>query len=97
MKMHGNKKYHTKYLSSVIGNDIPALPNVWQKKIKLAIEGKLLNDPEVFGKPLRKSLRGFRSLRVGDYRVIYLIKKDFILIVIIGHRSMVYKEINKRI
>lgn len=95
--MHGNKKYYIEYASAVIGNDIPALPSVWREKIKSAIEEKLLNNPEVFGKPLRKSLRGFRSLRVGDYRVIYLIKKDIVLIVIIKHRSSVYKKILKRI
>ncbi|MBL7045149.1 MAG: type II toxin-antitoxin system RelE/ParE family toxin [Parcubacteria group bacterium] len=91
------KKYYIEYATAVIGNDIPVLPNIWREKIKSAIEEKLVSNPEVFGKPLRRSLKGFRSLRVGDYRVIYLIKRDVVIIVIIKHRSVTYKEIMKRI
>lgn len=66
--MPGNKdrrEYTIQYLSSVVDEDIPALPKTWKEKIKKAIESKLRHEPEVFGKPLRKSLKGFRSLRVG--------------------------------
>lgn len=90
--MSGNKNYKVEYLSSVVKEDIPALPKTWRAKIRSAILNKLTTHPEVFGKPLRRSLKGFRRLRVGDYRVIYLIEKDVVLVVVIKHRSVVYKK-----
>jgi len=95
--MPGNKKYEISYLSSVVKQDIPALSEEWSWRIKKTIEDKLFYNPEIFGKPLRGSLKNFRSLRVGDYRVIYLIEKKTVLVVVIEHRSVVYKHILKRI
>jgi hypothetical protein len=45
---------------------------------------------------LRFSLKGLRSLRVGDYRVVFRIQKNEVFIVLIAHRSFVYKEADKR-
>ena len=89
--------YLIEYLSSVTTEDIPALPRVLRERVRVAIENKLTNRPDVFGKPLRISLEGLRSLRVGDYRVIYLIEKRAVLVVIIRHRSVVYKEVLARL
>lgn len=52
---------------------------------------KLENEPES-GKPLTSILTGLWSLRIGDYRVIYQIKNNelIILVVKIGHRKNVY-------
>lgn len=46
----------------------------------------------LIGLPLRSSLKGYRKLRIGNYRVIYLIRKPDIIILLIGHRSDVYKR-----
>ncbi len=53
---------------------------------------KLETAPES-GKPLQGHLRLLRSLRVGDYRVIYNVRHQelFVLIVRIGHRREVYR------
>ncbi|HMO78479.1 MAG TPA: type II toxin-antitoxin system RelE/ParE family toxin [Candidatus Paceibacterota bacterium] len=64
--------------------------------IKQALEKKLLVDPILFGKPLRYSLQGLRSLRVGNYRVVYLINDEKIFIAAIVHRSKVYDKSEKR-
>ena len=48
----------------------------------------LQNNPLV-GKPLRFELKGFRSLRVGKYRIIYKIN-DKILLSTLKHRKSVY-------
>jgi mRNA interferase RelE/StbE len=80
----------------VTRDGIPALSGVWRKKIKSAIESKLTTSPEVFGKPLRKSLRGYRKLRLGDYRVIFRIEAHTIKIFAIAHRSRVYKRVGVR-
>ena len=94
--MHGSDKYKIEYLSLVIKKDIFVLSKSVALRIKRTIEEKLTHAPHIFGKPLRQSLKGSRSLRVGDYRVIYLIEKKTVLIVIIQHRSVVYKEIKDR-
>jgi len=78
--------YHTK----VVSEDLQKLDSVWKKKIRNAIEGKLTTSPELYGKPLRRSLSGYRKLRVGDYRVIFKIEKQTVIILIIAHRSVVH-------
>jgi len=83
--------YKIEYIESVVDDDIPGLTKSEKLKIKRAIEEKLVNDPLRFGKPLQYSLKGCRRLRVGNYRVIYVIEKDVVLIVKIGHRKEVYK------
>jgi mRNA interferase RelE/StbE len=83
--------YKIEYLENVVEDDIPNLSKSDRSRIKKAIEEKLVNDPVRFGKPLQYSLKGCRRLRVGDYRVIYLIEKEIVLIVKIGHRKEVYK------
>ena len=85
--------YHTK----VVKEDIASLSLVWRDKIKFAIEEKLTIAPDFFGKPLRRSLRGYRKLRVGDYRVVFRIDGKKVYILAIMHRSVVYKKITKRL
>ncbi|PJE73432.1 MAG: type II toxin-antitoxin system RelE/ParE family toxin [Candidatus Terrybacteria bacterium CG10_big_fil_rev_8_21_14_0_10_41_10] len=85
------------YHPDVVEKDIPKLSSFGKDKIKKAIEEKLTAHPEVFGKPLRRSLKGYRKLRVGDHRVIYRIEGKKVKIFYIGHRSIVYEKANKRV
>lgn len=87
--------YILKYHSSV-ADDIKALGASDKKRIKNAIETKLVEAPVQFGKPLQYSLRGLRSLRVGDHRVVFQISENEVLIILIAHRSVVYKTAQKR-
>jgi mRNA interferase RelE/StbE len=50
-------------------------------------------DPRRFGKTLRGDKSGFRSYRVGDYRVICLLEHQgsVIVVVSVGHRRDVYR------
>ncbi len=84
--------YHPK-----VANDLAGLSSDWQEKIKWVIQEKLTTSPDIYGKPLRKSLKGHWKLRVGDYRIIFKIEKDLVKILIIGHRSVVYNQTEKRI
>lgn len=90
-------KFNISYHEDVVKNDIPKLDNAVKQRVKKAIEEKLSQHPDVFGKPLRRSIKGYRKLRVGDYRVIFRIEKEKIRIFIIQHRSSVYKNVDKRI
>jgi mRNA interferase RelE/StbE len=85
------------YHELVVKEDIPHLSPAWQDRIKRTIESRLRAHPEMYGKPLRQSLKGYRKLRVGDYRVIFRIEAASVKIFIIQHRSIVYKMIQQRI
>lgn len=86
--------WHVRYEQRVVKHDIPALDHTAKQRIKTAIETKLMRDPLTFGKPLRYSLSGQRSLRVGDYRVLYLVEHEahVVSITAIGHRRAIYEE-----
>ncbi len=84
--------YHKKIIS-----DLSVISSTNKNTIRKAIEEKLTTEPDFFGKPLQFSLTGLRSMRVGDYRVVFQIKKKEIFVVLIAHRSIVYKLINNRI
>ncbi|OHA24797.1 MAG: hypothetical protein A3D52_01990 [Candidatus Taylorbacteria bacterium RIFCSPHIGHO2_02_FULL_44_36] len=93
MEMRFDIEYH--YL--VEREDIPRLSRFWQDEVRLAIETKLTTRPDLYGKPLRRSIAGYKRLRVGDYRVIYRIEREIVKIMIIRHRSVVYKMIGRRL
>ncbi len=84
------------YHHLVVRDDIPKLSAVWEKNIRRAIESKLTTSPEVYGKPLRRSLKNYRKLRVGNYRVIFRLEGYFVKILVIKHRSEVYSVVEKR-
>ncbi|MDP2754176.1 MAG: type II toxin-antitoxin system RelE/ParE family toxin [Nitrospirota bacterium] len=46
------------------------------------------------GKNLKGKFSSKRSLRIGDYRIVYEIKGSTILIVFIDHRKKVYGKLN---
>ncbi len=83
--------YKISYVEDVVKIDIPKLDAAAKKMIKETIEKKLTHNPIEFGKPLQYSLKGSRRLRIGDYRVIYTIESELVIIVKIGHRKDVYK------
>ena len=62
--------------------------------VKFRIKEKfnlLLNDPTGISKKLSSPLIGTYRLRVGDYRVIFDIDDDKVVILRIGHRKDIYK------
>ena len=66
-------------------------PHQWQKRIARMID-PLATNPYA-GKRLQGNLAGQFSLRVWPYRVIYIIKKQEIIVVILDvrHRQNAYK------
>ncbi len=59
-----------------------------KRKLRLAL-AELLDDPAV-GKQLQRELKGYRSLRVGRYRIIYRAVKLGIDVIAIGPRRTIY-------
>jgi mRNA interferase RelE/StbE len=68
-----------------------------RRRVRRAIDD-LLKQPDR-GKPLQLSLKGFRSLRVGDFRIIYHVLQERvqILVVAVGHRRNVYDRLERRL
>ena len=89
-------RFTVAYQLAVTQEDIPRIAEVWREKIKSAIAEKLTTHPDVYGRPLRRSLRGYRKLRVGDYRIVFRIDSVFVKIFAIAHRSIVYKIMEHR-
>ncbi len=79
-----------------IPDDLSSIPSNIKTRIKKAIEQRLMTDPIKYGDYLRRSLKGYRKMRIGDYRIIYKINKKEILIFKIGHRKDVYKSQKSR-
>lgn len=85
----------------VFEEDFKDIDRADQQKIVKSIRKKLTIDPEGYGKPLKGNLMGLWKLRVGQYRVVYDIKKDKVLVCVIkvGFRrdEEVYQEVIKRL
>jgi len=86
-----------KYHPDVKRSDLPKIDVKNRGMIKRAIEDRLATQPETYGKPLRKTLKGYWKLRVGDYRIVFKVSSNSIFIFGIIHRKEVYKLIKKRI
>jgi mRNA interferase RelE/StbE len=88
--------YRLIYHTDVKNTDLPKIDNKNKEMIKRAIKERLSTQPEKYGSPLRRTLKGYWKLRVGDYRVIFKISGYDIFILGIMNRKSVYSKINKR-
>lgn len=89
--------YSLLYHPDVLKEDLETVPANIKDRIHRAIETRLIKEPALAGQPLRQSLKGHRKLRVGDWRVIYRIERENIIVLKIGNRKDVYQEVFRRI
>ena len=85
--------YTVEFLKTAV-EELEGLSTNAQRQIVKKIDG-LKNDPKPAGVIQLKSPEKFLRLRVGDYRVIYLVegKRLVILVVKIGDRKDVYDDL----
>ena len=81
----------------VVREDMPSVDGEILDRVHDAIDSKLKTRPNIFGKPLRHSLRNHKALRVGDYRVVYRIDGSVVRIIAIVHRRDVYRVAGMRV
>jgi mRNA interferase RelE/StbE len=88
--LDSNPIYQLLFDDKVI-KDLKKIDSTWQRKILQAIQTTLLTNPHA-GKKLVGDLSPYYRLRVGDYRVIYnIIEQQVVVNVIrIRHRKEVY-------
>jgi len=89
--------YTLVYHPEVQTKDVPTLNRDVVKRIQSAIENRLAVEPQRYGEPLRRTLKGYCKLRVGDYRVVFRIVKSEVWIFAIMHRRDVYQRIETRL
>ncbi len=72
--------------------DLQKIDHAWRVKILVSIKTKLVENPYL-GKKLVGDLSPYYRLRVGDYRVLYEIieNKVMVIVVKVKHRKNVYK------
>ena len=76
--------------------DIARMSEKLKVRLKKAIETRLMTVPQRYGAPLRKTLKGYWKMRVGDYRIVFKVAGDEIIVFGIIHRKTVYRDIGKR-
>jgi mRNA interferase RelE/StbE len=89
--------FELRYHPDVKSVDIPLLDAKLRIRIKKAIEMRLTETPHLYGEPLRKTLRSYWKLRVGDYRVVFKIAGKEVWIFGVIHRKKVYEMIGRRL
>ena len=97
MTRHGAEvTFSVIYHPEVKSRDIPKLNGDIRQRIRKAIESRLMVAPQEYGEPLRKTLKGYWKLRVGDYRVVFRVENQQILVLGICHRKEIYPLMEKR-
>lgn len=85
----------------VADEDLPALDAGDRKRVLKAVREKLATNPEAFGERLRAELHDYWKLRVGEFRVIYEIRRNVVTVLVlkIGFRrdGEVYRQMPKRL
>ena len=87
--------YRLLYLPGV-AKDLRQLAESVRERVRNALEF-LAGEPRT-GKPLHGGLAPFWSYRVGDYRIVYEIQDQelVILVVMIGHRRAIYQRARRK-
>lgn len=80
-----------------VKDDAAAIAKAVRERIRSAIATRLTTEPALYGKPLRGTLAGYWKLRVGDWRVVYAIRENEVIVFAIKHRNRVYDEVNDRL
>ena len=99
MRRSGNRAvpFRLLYHPLVLSEDLPTVHPDVRARLRRALRERVALQPARYGKALRGTLKGLWSLRVGDYRVIYAIDEDDVLVLRIGHRREVYRSASRRL
>ena len=83
-------------LSKQVDDFLESLTGKYRSQVENALDD-IAVDPYI-GKQLLGELKGYWSLRSGDYRLIYLIKRTEIVVEVLRlqHRKEVYERLRRR-
>ncbi|MBU9889340.1 MAG: type II toxin-antitoxin system RelE/ParE family toxin [Candidatus Omnitrophica bacterium] len=77
-------------VSAAVNTQLRHLPPDLKQRVRSALD-IIHSNPEM-GKPLSEELAGYRSYRLGKYRMIYRIKGDRLILEALGPRSSIYER-----
>ena len=82
--------YRVEYAKGIV-KDFKTLPKDVKQKALQIVEKVLASDPRM-GKPLTGTYKGLWKYRIGDYRIVYSIFDDVLIVelVRVGHRRLIY-------
>lgn len=84
-----------------VDDDLKSVGPAAAKRIIQTIDKKLTTSPEKYGAALSNNLKYFRKLRIGDFRVVYQIisNKIIVFVLAVGPRrdKEIYQAAAKRI
>lgn len=85
---------YTVELSKKAQKQLKTLPQSVQKRLNVEISA-LAAQPRPPGVKALQGTKGLLRLKVGDYRIIYTVEDDRLLVVVVkvGHRSKVYRQL----
>ena len=84
------------YHPAVASHDLLRLDAQVRLRVLVALEERVSARPTIHGKPLRGTLKGLWSMRVGDHRIIYTVTDDEVWVLKIGHRKEAYRDAVRR-
>jgi len=84
--------YRITYKDGLLQNVLPRIPVINRAQIARAIDERLTADPVGLGKPLQYNMKGYKRLRIGNWRVIYRIEGDNVIICDIVDRRDAYND-----
>ena len=83
--------------SDIALKDLEKLSFPIQTDILHSIEMKLGTNPLVFSKSLKYGLKDFRCLRINSYRIVFFMKKETVMILLIDHRKEIYDRVKRKL
>jgi mRNA-degrading endonuclease RelE of RelBE toxin-antitoxin system len=92
-------KEYSLLLTPAAKRDLKKLPNRIQNQVVFEHLPEIQHDPFGAGKPLFGALKGELSYHFGrkpEYRIIYFIENDLIVVTITGSRENIYKRARRR-
>lgn len=66
-----------------------------KRRVRAALEA--LSTEPTLGKELSDELEGFRSARVGRYRIVYQVSRGAIRVIDVGRHETIYEELARRL
>ncbi len=82
------------YFTKEFTDNYKKLKDYMKERIDKAID-EIISNPEC-GKVLHYALKGLRSYRTGNMRIIYKIEGDNLYFITFGHRKKIYDDLRRR-
>lgn len=83
----------TLFYHHAVEDDLESVGPAAARRIVKTIDEKLTRDPLRFGAPLSGNLSGFRKLRIKDFRVVYQVMENKVVVYVLAVGPRRDKEI----